>query len=348
MAVTDRAHTGFAEATRTARPAEPIVTVAVPMLNESRYIIACLDSFAAQDYPLDLLDVMVIDGGSDDGCRMAVQAYADMNPWVRIVDNPDGTASAAFNIGMHQAYGKVVCLFSSHGVADPNYVSRSVEALHRSGAAGVGGSYRHEGLDAASNAIGKAMVSRVGMASPHRFAAEARDVDTISHPAYWRDAMLDVGGFNEELMRNSDYEFNFRMREAGHRLHFDPEIGSVYRPRPNLNSLFRQFWYYGKWKAMVAAQHPASLRPRHLVAPAAALGAAVTPVLLMNRRGRWVAAASWAAYGAVIAFGVATVDRKEREVSLPTLAAAFPVMHMAWGAGFIKSVVSRVLGRNKA
>ena len=347
MAVTDHvdAPVGPSSAVRReARPTEPIVTVAVPMLNESRYILACLDSFAVQDYPLDLLDVMVIDGGSEDGCRLVVEAYADRHPWVRIVDNPTGTASAAFNVGMREAYGEVVCLFSSHGVADPDYVSRSVAALHRSGAAGVGGSYRHEGLDPVSNAIGAAMVSRVGMASPHRFADTPRDVDTISHPAYWRDAMLDVGGFDERLLRNSDYEFNFRMREAGHRLHFDPAVGSVYRPRPNLNSLFRQFWYYGKWKAMVAEQHPASLRPRHLVAPAAAAGAAITPLLLLDPRARRLAGVVWTAYGAVIAFGVASVDRKEREVSVPALAAAFPVMHMAWGAGFIRSVLSRALG----
>jgi succinoglycan biosynthesis protein ExoA len=332
---------------RPKRPAEPIVSIALPMLNEAKYIVSCLDSFAAQDYPLDLLDVMVIDGGSTDGSRLVVNAYSEKNPWVRIVENDESTASAAFNVGMEQAYGDVVCLFSSHGVADPGYVSGSVAALHRSGAAGVGGSYRHEGLDPVSNAIGAAMVSKVGMASPHRFADTARDVDTISHPAYWRDAMLDIDGFDRSLMRNSDYEFNFRMREAGHRLHFDPAIGSVYRPRPNLNSLFRQFWYYGKWKAKVAEQHPSSVRPRHLVAPLAALAAAVTPFMLLNRRLRLVAALGWAAYSAVIAYGVASADRKEREASTATLAAAFPVMHMAWGAGFIKSVIERILGGSK-
>ena len=91
MAVTDHvdAPVGPSSAVRReARPTEPIVTVAVPMLNESRYILACLDSFAVQDYPLDLLDVMVIDGGSEDGCRLVVEAYADRHPWVRIVDNP--------------------------------------------------------------------------------------------------------------------------------------------------------------------------------------------------------------------------------------------------------------------
>lgn len=345
MALTISPSTADADAPR---PREPTVTVAVPMLNEAQYIVSCLDAFGAQDWPIDKLDILVIDGGSGDGSKLVVEAYAEKHPWVRLVDNECGTASAAFNIGMHQALGEVVCLFSSHGVPDTDYVRRSVEALHRSGAAGVGGSYRHIGLDPISRAIGLAMVSPVGMASPHRYATESRDVDTISHPAYWRDAMLDIGGFDEELLRNSDFEFNFRMREAGHRLHFDPAIGSIYRPRPNLNALFRQFWYYGKWKAKVVEQHPTSLAPRHAVAPLAVLGVGLTPLLWLVRPLRPVVALAFASYGAVIAYGVRKADAAAHDASVTTLAAAFPTMHLAWGGGFIKSVFERVLGGNRS
>lgn len=331
-----------------ARPAEPVVTVAIPMLNEAGFIVACLDAFGAQDWPMDKLDLLVIDGGSSDGSRLVVDAYARDHPWVRMVDNPAGTASSAFNIGMHQAWGQVVCLFSSHGEPDVDYVRRSVEALHRSGAAGVGGTYRHEGLDPTSSAIGLAMVSPVGMASPHRYATEARDVDTISHPAYWRDAMLAIDGFDESLMRNSDFEFNFRMRQAGERLHFDPEIGSVYRPRANLNALFRQFWYYGKWKAKVVEQHPSSMAPRHAVAPLAVIGLFATPALLLVKPLRPFIAAAYAAYAAVIAIGVKKADPAAHGASAAKLAAAFPTMHLAWGSGFIKSVFERFNRGNDA
>lgn len=327
------------------RPALPVVSIAIPMLNEARYILACLGSFAAQDYPLDKLDVMVIDGGSDDGCRLVVEAFARQNPWVRVVDNPVGTAAAAFNVGMYEARGQVVCLFSSHGVADPGFVSASVRALHRSGAAGVGGTYRHEGTDRRSAAIGAAMVSPVGMASPHRFASEARDVDTISHPVYWRDAMLATGPFDETLKRNSDYEFNYRMRASGERLHFDPAIGSVYRPRPTLNALFRQFWFYGKWKARVAERYPATLRPRHLVAPVAVAGAAVAPVAVVVRPLRVPVVVGASLYATVVAGGTMKAVRGRDDVHLPTLAAAFPVMHAAWGAGFLSSVLRRIFGK---
>ena len=312
------------------------------MLNELGHIETCLGSFASQTWPLELLDVMVIDGGSDDGSRDVVDSYASVNPWVRIVENPVGSAACAFNLGMTEARGEVVCLFSAHGVADPDYVRASVEALHRSGASGVGGGYRHEGTDAVSAAIGIAMISPVGMASPHRYASEPCDVDTISHPAYWRDAMLSVGRFDEALERNSDYEFNHRMREGGHRLRFDPSIGSVYRPRPGLRALARQFWHYGRWKARVMEQHPSSVRPRHLVPPLAVLGLATAPFLLIARPLRPIVALVLAAYGAVVGVGVGLARPRAHGASVRHLAAAFPVMHLAWGAGVVTAVLRRL------
>jgi succinoglycan biosynthesis protein ExoA len=340
---TPDADAGAGTAGSESRPAEPTVSVAVPMLNEGRHIIPCLRSFAAQTWPKHKLDVMVIDGGSEDGSELLVEAFAAQNPWVRIVPNPLGSAAAAFNVGMNQARGEVVCLFSAHGVADPDYVQRSVEALHRSG-------YRHEGIDPTSTAIGLAMTSPVGMASPHRFATGAQDVDTISHPAYWRDAMLAVGGFDENLARNSDYEFNYRMRVAAHRLHFDPAIGSVYRPRASLNALFRQFWYYGKWKARVVEQHPGSISPRHVAAPLAVLGALTTPVLFLLkplRPLRSMAVVGWSAYLALIGYGVKKAEPRRHRASVVKLAAAFPTMHSAWGSGFLKSVLDRITGAGR-
>jgi succinoglycan biosynthesis protein ExoA len=140
------------------------------------------------------------------------------------------------------------------------------------------------------------------------------------------------------------------MREAGHRLHFDPSIGSVYRPRRNLNALFRQFWYYGKWKATVIEQHPGSMRSRHLVAPLAVLGALVTPLLFIVprlRSLRIVAALGWGSYVGLVAYGVKKADPAAHGASTGVLAAAFPVMHAAWGAGFVRAVVERLRGANK-
>lgn len=317
----------------------PVVSVAVPMLNETRYIDECLEGFAKQSWPKDSLDVVVIDAGSTDGSRATVDRLAGEEPWLRVVDNPGRKAAAAFNVGLAEARGEVFCLFSAHGVPDPTYVERSVAVLLETGAAGVGGVYEHEGTDAVSQAIGLAMASPFGMASPHRFAVGRQDVDTISHPAYVTAAARAVGSFDESLERNSDYEFNWRVRAAGGRLVFDPSIASVYRPRSSLRALGRQFWWYGRWKARVVRRHPGSLRPRHLAAPAAAGAAAVTPLLLAGRPGRRLATGGWLAYGALVALAVLRAKPRARRADPRALAVAFPVMHLSWGAGFLASWV---------
>jgi GT2 family glycosyltransferase len=323
----------------------PVVTVVVPMLDEAGFIDACLDGFGAQTYPLDLLDVVVVDGGSTDGSRQLVDERARRHPWVRVVENPDRRASSAFNRGTEAAKGEVVCLFSAHGVPEPDYVARSVAVLDETGAAGVGGRYDHVGLDPVSSAIGLAMVSPFGMASPHRFASKRTDVDTISHPAYRREAMLHVGPFDETLMRNSDYEFNHRMLEAGYRLVFDPSVGSIYRPRGSLRALGRQFWWYGRWKARVLRRHPGSLKARHLVPPMAVAGALAAPVLLRGRRSRRLVAGAAVAYGGLVGAAVRKAAPGRHDASAAVLAAAFPVMHGAWGAGMLVSLVEDVVGR---
>ena len=328
------------------------VSVIVPMLDELGAIDACLDAFAAQSYPHELLEILVVDGGSTDGSRQLVEARAAVEPWIRIVENEERRASAAFNRGAEAATGEVICLFSAHGVADPHYVEASVRALIETDADGVGGRYLHEGFDPTSNAIGLAMVSPVGMASPHRFAKRRKEVDTISHPAYRRDSLKRVGRFDERLQRNSDYELNHRMLELGMRLVFDPEVCSIYRPRRSLAALGRQFWWYGRWKERVVRRHPRSLRLRHLVPPAAVLGSAAAPLLALHPAGRRVVAVAGVGYLAVIAAGVDIAEPRSHGASPVVLALCFPVMHACWGAGFVLSLVedtvSQFIGRGAA
>jgi GT2 family glycosyltransferase len=183
------------------------------------------------------------------------------------------------------------------------------------------------------------MVSPFGMASAHRFAASHQEVDTISHPAYRIEALREVGRFDESLARNSDYELNYRLRAAGERLVFDPTIESIYRPRGSLRALGRQFWWYGRWKVRVVRRHPGSLRPRHLVAPAAVVGAALAPVLATTRPGRRLVGFGVAGYAALVGAAVVTARPREHDADPLRLAAAFPVMHGAWGAGFLASVI---------
>jgi succinoglycan biosynthesis protein ExoA len=333
---------------KTRTPSVPMVTVVVPMLNEAGRIERCLNRFGEQTYPSERLEVVVVDGGSTDGSRESVDAFSERHGWCRVVDNPHRKAAAAFNIGVDSAQGQVLVLFSAHGEPAPDFIERSVTVLQETQAAGVGGSYLHVGDSPTSAAVGRAMVSPFGMASPHRSMRTRGFVDTISHPAYDIDALRAVGRFDETLDRNSDYELNFRMRRSGQTLLFDPSIVSTYRPRASLRDLARQFWWYGRWKERVVRQHPSSLRLRHLAPPVMTLTLALSPAALTRPAGRRVVALALAGYTAATAAATAHSRPRSHGASISALLFCFPVMHLSWGAGFLASLLEDSLtDRNK-
>ena len=318
----------------------PSVSVVVPLLNEAEAVERCVRTFDVQDYPPELLEVVIVDGGSTDGSRERVRQLSVERPWLRIVDNPHRRASSAFNRGIEASTGEVICLVGAHSEVGRDYLRRSVMALSESGAGGVGGQLLHRGTDPASRAIGLAMVSKFGMASPFRFADNRRLVDTIGHPAYRRDAVVDTGPFDESLNRNSDYEFNYRMRHRGYVLLFDPEIVTSYHPRGSLVELGRQFFHYGVGKGRVLRRHPLSVQARHLIPPAFAAFILAAPALTACRAGRRLVGAVAAAYLAGLTLAAAT-DKPWRDgASTAIFVAAFPTMHLSWGTGLLWSAIT--------
>lgn len=326
----------------------PFVSVVIPMLDEVGFIGPCIEGFLAQSYPPDLLEVLVVDGGSTDGSLDVVSAISADHPRVRLVDNPRRVAAAAANVGIAEAKGDVLCFLSAHGVPDVDYVATSVRILDETGAVGVGGRYLHEGTDPASRAIGLAMASPYGMASPHRWSGEVAEVDTISHPTFRKQPMIDAGGYDESLLRNEDYEFNYRLRAAGGRLVFSPEISSVYRPRASLRALSRQFYAYGRWKATIMRRHPRSIRPRHLVPPVAVAGGAGLAVSLVLGRGRRAATVVAISYALLEAAAVERARPRRLDASVPVFLASLPVMHASWGAGVLSGLVQDALAARSA
>jgi len=317
----------------------PTVSVVIPMRDEVDAIEMCIRAFDAQNHPHDALEVLVVDGMSTDGSREVVEQLAADRSWLRLVDNPKRTAAAAFDRGLEAAKGDYVALVSSHGSVGSDFISASLEVLQETGAAGVGGTLVHEGHDPTSRAIGLAMMSPFGMASPFRYASARRDVDTIGHPLYRKAALVEVGGFDQTLERNSDYELNQRLRNAGHRLVFEPAIVSTYHPRSTLPALARQFWDYGRWKAHIVRRDPTNLRWRHAVPPAFVAALVGVPVLARGRVGRRLVGTAGVAYAGVLAVASRSADLSAADADAATFLAAFPVMHVTWGAGFLRGLL---------
>ena len=315
----------------------PAVSVVMPMRNEAARVRESLGAIQRQDYP-GPLELVCVDGMSGDGTRDIVTALAAADPRIRLVDNPSGRTPNAMNLGIRAASHPLVLRMDAHAVAAPDYARRSVAALEETGAACVGGRWAIVGDGLVGAAIALAMTSPFGVGTAAwRTAAAPGWTDTVPFGLWRKDRLLSLGGFDEALTRNQDYELNYRLRASGGRIWYDPAIQATYHARRSLGPLARQYLQYGFWKARVMRLHPRSTRLRHLAAPVFVAGLVVGALLAAVAGGAWVGLylAGLGLY--CIAAGVAAIAASRRAESwapLALLPPIFLVLHVAWGAGF--------------
>jgi len=219
-------------------------------------------------------------------------------------------------------------------------LSRCLAALAESGAKVVGGAWdiRPGAPGLVAQAIALAVSSRLGAGDALyrlKLASRPQDVDTVPFGCFRRETWCAVGGYNESLPVNEDYEFNFRVRLQGGRVYFDPRIRCDYFSRPTLAHLVRQYWRYGWWKAVMLKQHPRSLRPRQALPLAWAGGG----LMLLAWSILWpalqpVALLLWGIYLlSVLGYSGWLAWRQNNLGLVPAMAAAFVVVHFSWGLG---------------
>jgi len=319
-------------------PKLPLVSIVIPMLNESGAIGRCISSILAQSYPGDRIEIVVVDGLSTDGSRTEVQTLAEEHANIRLFDNPQKRTPRSLNIGIRNSRGDVVIILGAHTRIDPEFVALNIRYMREMGVKCTGGTQINTGDTYWQRAIGLGMGSRFGIPSaPYRFDKRKRFVDTVVYAAYARELFDEIGYFDEELHISEDAEMNWRIRKAGHRIYFTPEIISYYYPRATLRRLWRQFFNYGILRVNVIKKHPDAVKAVHLVPPVFVL----TTLLLAAAAFRWPPAgrgllAIWAAYLLYLAVASFSICREEKSWScLPALPAVFVTMQIAWGLGFL-------------
>ena len=310
------------------------VSVIVPARNEASTIVPCIRSILTQEVDGGL-EVVVADGrSSDDTASLARSAGAS------VVDNPRGITPAGLNAALASATGDVIVRFDGHSEMPSGYIAACLCALEQeAGAVGVGGWWQIEGRGPWGRATAAAVASRFGVGNPRLrrppLPGEGRvDVDGFAYGC-WPAAVLRAHrGWDERFLRNQDFELSYRMRRAGGRIVFDPAIRSIYRPRESLPAIARQYWDYGRFKALVIAASPASTRPRHL-APIALVGTAASAIVptRLTRPSR----IGIALYVGLLA--AVTAASRGGWRTLPVLA----TIHGAWGAGATSGLVGVAL-----
>ena len=316
----------------------PFVSVLMPVRNEATFIERSLGAVLAQDYPLDRMEVIIADGLSDDGTRNVIEALRLQNPNVSLIDNPGKIVATGLNAALRLARGEIIIRVDGHCEVASDYVRRCVSYLVDDQVDCVGGPLETVGETYPARAIAAAMSSTFGVGgSAFRVgAAEARFADTVPFPGYRRETIQRAGDFDEELVRNQDDEYNYRVRKLGGRILLAPDICSRYYSRAGLSKLWKQYFQYGYWKVRVMQKHPRQMQPRQFV-PALLVFALVlllitAPFLLVNKL---VLAAMLLAY-VVLSFAASvSAASKTGWRLLPLLPIAFTIIHFAYGSGFL-------------
>lgn len=321
----------------------PLVTVILPIRNEARYIERCLDAVLAQTYPHECLEIFVVDGMSDDGTREIIQniiaqvsSLQSPISCLQLLDNPPRIVPTALNRGIQNARGEIIIRVDGHCVIARDYVQRCLDALQTVDADCVGGAIETIGETYTARAIAFAQSSPFGVGGARfRYSNRAEYVDTLAFGAYRRAVFDRIGLFDEELVRNQDDEFNFRLTRAGGKIWLDPQIKSVYYSRGTLRGLWKQYFEYGFWKVRVMQKHgrPASLR--HLVPVMFVLALCIAVVAaLFTQQWLWFLLIALPYVVASLTASVIVAAQRGWRYA-PLLPFAFATMHVAYGVGFL-------------
>jgi len=327
------------------------ISVIIPCRNERRHICEFLDSLLIQDVEPDWeVEILVADGLSDDGTREVLRQYIQKAPQVRMIDNPGRIVSTGLNAAIHEATGEVVIRMDAHTVYARDYIRECVRALQKSGADNVGGPWVADGRGVVGKAIAAAFQSPfcTGGGKAHDAHYEG-EVDTVYLGCWFRSVFDRIGGFDPQLVRNEDDEFNFRLLRSGGRIWQSPRIKSSYTPRASIAALFRQYLQYGFWKVAVIRKHRALASWRHVVPVlfvssillslvgmvlAAALGLSTVAVDIGALLGTGLAVYFVACVAAALPFA-RTLEWR----AFLILPGVMAVYHIAYGLGFLTGIL---------
>jgi succinoglycan biosynthesis protein ExoA len=311
---------------------DDLVTVIMPARNEEQAIPAALESVLCQTYRN--LQFVVIDGASTDHTRSIIEEHQAQDPRIEILTNPMPSIPASLNLGLAAARGRWLVRVDAHSTVPPTYVADLVARLREGTWAGVGGIKPGVGVTSAGRAIAAAMSSRFGVGnSMYHHAISELEVDHLPFGAYPVDLLREVGGWDETLVANEDYELDYRLRRRGGRLLLVPSVVIAWQCRQSIPDLYRQYVRYGRGKADVALLHPTSLSARHVAAPALVAWLAVAS--LRAPRHPWQAALMVSPYVAGVVLATRQTRRElEDDSDWVHLPAAFTAMHVGWGYGF--------------
>lgn len=328
----------------------PLISLVIPCRNEAGFIGTCIESVIANGLPEGQLEIIVVDGASEDGTPEIVRDYARRYPFIRLLENPKRITPAAMNIGIAQCRGEIIARLDAHSTCEPGYLKKCLAALRETGADNVGGLWaiRPRRDTWIGKAIALCLSHPFGAGNAHyrTGAAGRRSVDTVPFGFYRRDVFQRIGLFNEHLVRGQDMEINLRLKRAGGEIQLDPDIVTYYYARSDLKAFMKHNFADGFWVTYALRYAKLPVSWRHMVPLCFVLGLLGPLVLSLALPAfAWLSGATAVLYLVACTYFSAKLAMAARKpeylVSMPI---AFATRHIAYGIGSLWGVVKLAVG----
>ena len=304
---------------------------------------ALLGDLLVQTIPHEQIEALLVDSASTDATRAIMLDFAKATPFeVKVLDNPKRWLASGINVALGAATGDAIIRLDAHARIPKDFLENNLRALTQ-GEDIVGGCVLGGAPSGAWESVLRTVdTSRFcGGAAPFRNGGEARYVDTLAYALYRREVYDKVGLYDERLRRTEDNDMHYRMRKAGYRFYFSPDIVSYHAARATMRGQLRQKWGNGYWIGRTMRIQPRCFAPRHLI-PALFVLALLFGLLLLPFS-VWPLLLLLSAYLAcdlVFAVRGALSQESGRLLALLTLPFLFPAVHVVYGVGTLAGLLS--------
>jgi glycosyltransferase involved in cell wall biosynthesis len=315
-----------------------IISILMPVRNEIDHIGNSIRAVLFQNYDMGSLEIIIADGMSGDGTREIINKFRADHPKLKLIDNPGLIVSTGLNNALKHAKGDIIIRVDGHSEIAPDYVSSCVRHLQEKEVDAVGGPMETVGETTIAQVIALAMSSPfgVGNSSFRTSKNKSKLVDTVPFPAYRRETIDELGLFDEELVRNQDDEYNYRLRKFGGKVLLAEDVRARYYSRGSLSSLFKQYFQYGYWKVRVLQKHPAQMKPRQFVPLLFVLSLLVTILAsLISVWGKLALSLILGSYFLSNLIASIWTARGKNWKFILALPFAFTILHLSYGIGFL-------------
>lgn len=325
------------------------VSVIIPVRNEEKNIGICIESIINQDYPNNQLEIIFIDGNSEDETKKLINKYVKKYPnYIYLFDNPRKIVPCAMNIGIKKSTGDYIIRLDAHSKYPNNYITECINTMENIEADNVGGLVKTLGKGVVGNAFAKVLSTKFGVGnSAFRTNAKSGYVDTVPFGAYKKDTFIKYGYYDERLKRNQDYELNYRIRKNGGRIYLNSNISLTYFCRNSFSSIASQSYENGKWNIITSKLCPGSMSIRHFVPFVFVLSLILLPLFGLFNSFFYLLLL----FELILYFSISIIIAMRDSKSLSeffTIILLFSLLHLSYGFGtFMGCINLKNIGRGR-